>query len=49
MRYKVRDVLPHQNDAEGDKCADRDGDKSDSGEPLCPSRQVPIKIQLPVP
>lgn len=49
MRYKVRrSVLPHPNDAKGDKRADRD--KPDSSEPLCPrlSRQVPIKIQLPV-
>lgn len=51
MRYKVRrGVLPHSNDAKGDKRADRDGDKPDSSEPLCPrlSCQVPIKIQLSV-
>jgi len=41
MRYKVRRiVLPRPNDDEGDKRADRKGDKPDSSEPLCPSRQV---------
>lgn len=35
MRYKVRDMIPHQNDFEEDKRANRD--KSDSGEPLWPT------------
>lgn len=46
MRYKVRRVLPHPNDAEGDKRVDKDRDKR----AIVSERLLSgsIKIQLPV-
>jgi len=48
MRYKVRRiVLSRPNDDEGDKHADRKGDKPDSSEPLCPTVSSSL-VKLPL-